>query len=296
MNEEQLIKMVELRRESIENYNKKRYSELLNNKNIIAFLIKNKLPNEFVLDNIAIFDRYEHSIATQSPYALVYEDGRVYLEIASANISEKEKELLFKRKYLLYCDIEVSFLELDVNTFYKNKLSANQRSIFNYLVNCHDNKKGIYLFGDFGVGKTFLSLLAVNIFVSSKKTVAFVKVSSFINKARHLVISDPYLLESLITKLKTVDILFFDDIGSEDVSSFSRDDILFNILDYRMERKKITNFTSNQDLASLANHYTYDKKEKEEQLKAKRLLERIMVLSKPYCLEDINYRHKNDSQ
>ena len=49
------------------------------------------------------------------------------------------------------------------------------------------------------------------------------------------------MLESdILDDLKEVDYLVLDDIGAESMSGFVRDDILFNILDYRMENKLIT--------------------------------------------------------
>ena len=66
--------------------------------------------------------------------------------------------------------------------------------------------------------------------------------------------------------------------------------MLFTILDKRMESKKTTFFTSNQDLKSLEQHYSYDRNLKQEQLKAQRLMERIRILAEPVCLNGKNRR------
>lgn len=152
--------------------------------------------------------------------------------------------------------------------------------------------KGLYIYGDMGVGKTYHTIAFLNSLAKRGKDVAFVKTNDFINKARKLVINDPEAFEELVQSLKMVSYLVLDDIGSESVSSFGRDDLLFDILDYRMEHHKLTLFTSNHDLTSLLEHYAYDKKERQEQLKARRLLERIEVLAKTHLMTGKNRRQK----
>ena len=84
--------------------------------------------------------------------------------------------------------------------------------------------------------------------------------------------------------------LFIDDIGSESVSAYSRDDLLFNILDYRMENKLCTVFTSNLSKDSLMKHYTFDKNDNSSVIRARRLLERIDILSDNFVLQGKNKR------
>ena len=61
------------------------------------------------------------------------------------------------------------------------------------------------------------------------------------------------------------------------VSEFTRDRLLFNILDYRMENKLTTFFTSNLSKEDLKEHYTFDKKVNGNLMMAERLLERISI-------------------
>ena len=74
------------------------------------------------------------------------------------------------------------------------------------------------------------------------------------------------------------------------VSEFVRDDILFRILDYRLENKLTTIFTSNLNKSDLLKHYTYDRKDNSNLMNAKRLMERIDILADDYVLSGRNLR------
>ncbi|MBQ1826438.1 MAG: hypothetical protein II126_00575, partial [Erysipelotrichaceae bacterium] len=69
------------------------------------------------------------------------------------------------------------------------------------------------------------------------------------------------------------------DIGAENFTSYIRDDILYPILDYRMENGKRTFFTSNIDLGKLTERMSYNQNGQKDETKAMRLVERIRALS-----------------
>ena len=87
--------------------------------------------------------------------------------------------------------------------------------------------------------------------------------------------------------LKNADILLLDDIGAESVSEWSRDEILGTILQYRMDAKKTTFFTSNLTIEELEQHLSITKNGVNI-VKAKRIIERIKQLT-----EDIELISKN---
>ena len=97
-------------------------------------------------------------------------------------------------------------------------------------------------------------------------------------------------MERIVDDLKEVDYLVLDDIGAESMSGFVRDDILFNILDYRMENKLITIFTSNHTMKTLREAFIYDKNNNKDTLKGERLLERVRVLTYEQHLGGVNLR------
>ena len=205
--------------------------------------------------------------------------------------SVKEQELAHL-KYFVYSDIPEDYQKL---TFENAASTANDLGLAIELAKIlkGDSKKGLYIYGNFGVGKTYLCMSLLNSLAMKQKKVAFVKVGKLVEKARTLTINDKYAYDGLLDSLMKVPYLCLDDIGTEGITAFSRDDLLFNILDYRMEHKLTTIFTSNADIEKLTTIYQFDKYAKEDATRALRLIERIVNLATPYCLKGANLRLNN---
>ena len=69
-----------------------------------------------------------------------------------------------------------------------------------------------------------------------------------------------------------------------------RDELIFPVLNQRMEEKKKTWFTSNEDFISLHDHYRFSAKLGEEEMKAVRIMERIQNLAQMLELKGENRR------
>ena len=204
-----------------------------------------------------------------------------------------QKKDAFK-KYLVYSDIptELEYLTLDdVDVDKTNQDHLKLWVLYKKLVSKEFNQ-GLYVYGNFGTGKTYLSIALANSLAKNSEKVAFVKVTTFVNKMRQYVVSDHDLYDEILEDVKRVKYLIMDDIGTESMTSFVRDDILFNLLDYRMENNLITIFTSNHSFNSLREALLYDKNYNRETLKADRLMERIKVLSREYFLGGSDRRFK----
>ena len=218
-------------------------------------------------------------------------DGVLIQEIEYCRyaLEKKSRENLISR--YVYCDIARNLVDLDMNSV---AYSDDQKQLYLFLAAILHGKrdKGLYISGDLGVGKTYLCTALANSLVKSGKKVAFVKVSNSFNEMRSAIGTNPELIDRNINILKKAEYLFLDDIGAESVSEFVRDDILFRILDYRLENGLITVFTSNLNKSDLLKHYQYDRKEKANLMNAKRLLERIDILADDYVLTGPNLRRK----
>ncbi len=209
---------------------------------------------------------------------------------------EYERKKAAKKDFLdsfVYSDIPENLSELDLDNI--GLEDASLQGLFIEVSDILDGKrkKGLYISGDLGVGKTYMCVALANSLVKKGKKTAFVKVSDFINELRRIIVTDTQRYDETIRKLKDSEYLILDDIGSESVSSFSRDDILFPILDYRMEHKLITLFTSNLNKSDLLRYYAYDKSNKSELMRAKRLVERIDILTDAYVLQGRNKRRES---
>ena len=97
-------------------------------------------------------------------------------------------------------------------------------------------------------------------------------------------------MESKIKHYQNVDILLIDDIGAENVTPWSRDEILGTILQYRMNNKLTTFFTSNFTIEELESQLAVTK-QSEDLVKARRIIERIKQLCDVKEVISVNRRN-----
>lgn len=146
--------------------------------------------------------------------------------------------------------------------------------------------KGLYLHGSFGSGKTYLISALFNELEISKDAITEVV---YLPETLRNMKEDFSLVEDKVNYLKNVDILLIDDIGAENVTAWGRDEILGTILQYRMNNKLSTFFTSNLTLEELEVHLSISKNS-EDKVKARRIIERIKELTEDLELVSINRR------
>lgn len=216
-------------------------------------------------------------------------DGVLIDEIEYCNYAlNKIKKDNLSKSYL-YCDVPENIIDIDLNNV---NYTADQEQLYLKLAAIYTKKtnKGLYIVGDLGVGKTYLCAALANSLVKNGEKVAFVKVSNFFNEIKSYISTRNELIDENINRLQKATYLFLDDIGAESVSEFVRDDILFRILDYRLENKLTTIFTSNLNKDDLLKHYTYDRKDNANLMNAKRLMERIDILGEDFTVSGKNMR------
>lgn len=146
--------------------------------------------------------------------------------------------------------------------------------------------KGLYLHGSFGSGKTYLIAALLNELNLNKN--ANVDIVYFPELLRNMK-EDFNQVEEKIRYLQDLDILLIDDIGAENVTAWGRDEILGTILQYRMNNKLTTFFTSNLTIEELERHLSLTKNS-EDLVKARRIIERIKQLTDDIELVSVNRR------
>lgn len=175
--------------------------------------------------------------------------------------------------------------DIDIN-------DKNRVKVIKWLKNFYDNyevfnsMKGLYLHGSFGSGKTFLIASLFNELKINKN--ATTEVVYFPDLLRNMK-EDFSMVEEKINYLENIDLLLIDDIGAENVTSWGRDEILGTILQYRMNNKLPTFFTSNLTIEELENNLALTKNS-EDKVKARRIIERIKQLTEDLELVSINRR------
>lgn len=136
--------------------------------------------------------------------------------------------------------------------------------------------KGLYLSGSFGSGKSYiLSALLNELSLKGHKCVN-INYPLLLNKLKAS-FSD-YNYNDVMEEIMTCDVLLIDDIGAENNSPWSRDEVLGTILQYRMDSDLTTFFTSNFTINELETELSETNKGT-DLIKARRIIERIKYLT-----------------
>lgn len=158
----------------------------------------------------------------------------------------------------------------EVQTFYKDYLDGK-------------NPKGLYLVGNFGTGKSYIIAALFNSLAKEGVKSVIVHTSELIRGLKASFDTD---YNERMELVMNADLLLLDDIGSENLTAWSRDDVIEPLLQYRMDNHKTTFFTSNFDFDGLTKHFIING----EEVKAERIMNRVKALSKEVKLICKNYR------
>jgi len=166
--------------------------------------------------------------------------------------------------------------------------------IIKWLKNFYDNypneKKGLFLHGSFGSGKTYLISALFNELAKKDYNCIIVYYPEMLTKLKASFDNTNENYSELLNEIKTSDLLLLDDIGAETVTNWSRDEILGTILQYRMENNLSTFLTSNLNLEELETHLSLSKNSTDK-VKARRIIERVKQLM--YDIELISKNRRN---
>ena len=255
--------------------------------------IKRSLPkfNQFLVecrkvkegDASYIAKGYEPILTMNEGYAdVTYKETRQLKE-------QQEQQAIAKRINLVslpqsYRKITFADIALDdvarVDTF---------ESLVDFVANYPSpDQKGLYIYGDMGVGKSFmLAAMAHELSETKKVTTTIIHYPSFTIDVKNG-IKDGSVKEQ-IDAVKQAEVLVLDDIGAEQFSSWIRDDVLQVILQHRMIEELPTFFTSNYSFADLEAKLS-NGRQGDETWQAKRVMERIRFLAKEVHLKGVNRR------
>ncbi|AYF99923.1 primosomal protein DnaI [Lactococcus allomyrinae] len=145
-------------------------------------------------------------------------------------------------------------------------------------------QKGLYLYGDFGVGKSFMMAAMANELAKKGISTTLLHYPTFISDL------DFDTAKVWVNEIKQSQVLVLDDIGAEQNNAWVRDSILQVVLQHRMQEDLPTFFTSNLNMNELEQHLA-ETKRADEIWPAKRVMERVKYLSRELRLEGINRRH-----
>ncbi|AYA77251.1 primosomal protein DnaI [Bacillus sp. Y1] len=201
----------------------------------------------------------------------------------------RKSEKLIQSMYMPKEILHARFADLDMSGDYSGRIEAislAEEFVENY--NSSVKQKGLYFYGEFGVGKSYLLGAIANELAKKKVSSMIVYFPELIRELKGSI--GDSTLNDKIEKVKREPVLMIDDIGAETVSSWARDEVLGTILQFRMLENLPTFFTSNFNFNELEHHLTYSQRGEEEKMKARRLLERIRYLAHPVQVDGPNRR------
>ena len=139
-------------------------------------------------------------------------------------------------------------------------------------------KDGIYLYGPTQSGKTKMMAYFAYYMANNGKEVAMYNVPNLMGTLKSSFNDDEINSNEILYKLKTVDLLILDDIGGENFSTWSRDEIISTIIEERVLSELPTFFTSVYSYEDLSDYYT-NPKQKGDHIKVTKLIEKIKAVT-----------------
>lgn len=206
---------------------------------------------------------------------------------------KKRKKVEEKNKYLqnIYAyDIPREIREASMKNVYED--DKNRYPVLKYLIEFMKEyqkgkrPKGMYLHGNFGCGKTYLIAAMFNELAKENVKSAIIFWPEFLRDLKSSFGTD---FKEKMEKIKRVPLLLIDDIGAENTTPWSRDEVLCPLVQYRMSENLPTFFTSNLDMDVLDTHFSVTR-DKVDEVKARRIMERIGQMTLSFKMVSENLR------
>lgn len=212
------------------------------------------------------------------------DENRVVFSYKACKYTKQES---YKENVELF-DVPSSIKNATLKNLYKDKnrieiIKKMKSYLSTYFI---EKEKAIYLHGSFGSGKTYLIAALLNELAKKDVKGIVIHLPEFLRGLKESFSSD---YSEKFDAIKKIPVLLIDDIGAEYLTSWARDEVLEPILQYRMDEKLATFFTSNFTMEELENHLSVTSSGV-DRVKAKRIIERIKQLSEPVELVSKNYR------
>jgi len=140
----------------------------------------------------------------------------------------------------------------------------------------NEPSKGLYLSGSFGSGKSYILSALLNELSNKGFTCVNVHYPRLLQRLKSSF--NEFNYDEVMDEIMSCDVLLIDDIGAENNTPWSRDEVLGTILQYRMDNDLTTFFTSNFTIEELESILSETSKGVDE-IKSRRIIERIKYLT-----------------
>ncbi|PNK70906.1 primosomal protein DnaI [Streptococcus sp. FDAARGOS_256] len=276
--------------------------KIMKDPDVAAFIQQESLSQEELNRSISKFNQYiterdkflrgdADYIARGYKPILVMNHGYAdvsYEETPELIVAEKEAAIKKRLNLINFPSSLKNVSFLDVYRDDVQRLTVLNRMI-EFVNDYPNNLKGLYLYGDFGVGKSFMmAALAHDLSEKRGASTTILHYPSFVIDVKNAIGEGS--VKTLVDDIKLAEVLVLDDIGAEQSTPWVRDEILQVILQYRMQEDLPTFFTSNFNFQDLEKHFAKGKNGNDETWEARRVMERIRYLAEETRLEGENRR------
>ncbi|HEL1661254.1 TPA: primosomal protein DnaI [Streptococcus suis] len=277
------------------------YQEIVSDPEVAAFIKKEGLTQQEITLSISKFLEYisqrdlfvkqdEAYIAKGYQPVLVMNEGYAdvsYLETEEL-VGYRRLEAIKKRIQLINMPASLKNVTVaDIDKSDENRVEV-MLAIADFVKRFEEKPKGLYIYGNFGIGKSYLMAYLANLLSKTHlQSTTMLHYPTFVVDIKNA-IKDGSVKER-IDEIKLAQVLVLDDIGAEQHSPWVRDDVLQVILQYRMQENLPTFFTSNFSFDDLERHFASGKSG-DETWQAKRVMERIRYLARDLHLKGNNRR------
>ena len=217
-----------------------------------------------------IRDGYEIRLRTE-PYIEVY-----YRPTKQKQLEEKRERI---KENLKFYDSEVYIQDATIGEFEvfneerEHAVEAAQNFLDLYKKDHYE--KGLFIYGKYATGKSYLLSAIAQTLAERNITVLFVYMPDLTRSIKQGM--NEGNLEERVNKLKQADVLMMDDFGGENMSTWFRDEIIVPVLQYRLSAKLPVFMSSNYSFVELATNLTLAR-DASDRSKAGRLIQRLQDL------------------
>lgn len=281
---------------NIDDMKKESLLRLSKKKHIKDFFMKNHLSSSMMNDywvELLDFDQdYEICLHCQSLSScpkenkgmrkqLGYYDEDIIVELESCLYGKdlENQRLLLERYVVSNIPDQLKLTSLkDSKLLHKQTLTPNEKLALAHIRKFEKNPNGLGLFlhGPMGTGKTVLLAGLMNSLAKSGKDIGFIHFPTYLIDLKSSFSSGN--TDNPIERVLNVDYLLLDEIGEENVTAWSRDEILLTILSYRLLNHLPTFIISMYNYKDLKKVYTI---KKGDEMRANTLVSKIQSL----CVE-----------
>lgn len=261
----------------------KKVIEEQNNLQNYEYITQIKIYDEETIIGVSIQNNRASKSIKSKKYYLLNEICSINEKIIFENPSKKYSkskvdENIFYWKYPNLSENNRAKLAEWFKTFYLNTING-------------EYTKGIYIYGDFGLGKTFFLNALANYLIDKNQSIIFL---STVNWYEYMIKNLDYNNElnyNAINKIKNVQVLIIDDIGMEKANNWFLFSVLYPILEYRLKERKVVCFSSNFSINELKKYWS--KSKDVDLIKINKLIDKIKSLTNEVHLKGKNIRELN---